>query len=442
MSVKKWILAFLLIGCLIFTFSPSLGALFNATSIWDVREQIVFLTGVCAISLMVLSVITSARFAVVNKMAGGLDKAYSIHKWAGIYAFVFSLLHWLTEKSAGWLIDLNIIAHPGKLGDSSQFSQFEIVLFRTGVLLAEISFYLIVILIILSLTKKVPYYFFRKIHKAFPVIFLVLAFHAVTAQLKENWLSSPAGYVLLLLIAVGCGAACWGLFQKIGRSRQVKSVVKAYDIQQNGMLKIDLQILAPWFNYQPGQYVFLTFSHNEEPHPFSIASFEADSRNLRFVIKEQGDFTRDLKNYIKVGQYVRIEGPYGEFTFNDRCERQIWIAGGIGIAPFLAKLEALARLENNEKTIDFWYCTSGCPFEHYPVSLPELCQRARVKLHHIDTIRQARLTVADIVKEVSNIEKVSIWFCGSQQFSASLQADLKQHRFDSRYFHYDRFNMR
>lgn len=442
MQAKKWIVSFLLIGCVIFAMSPSLQTLLNPSSIWDIREQIVFLTGVWAISLMVLSVITSARFTVVNNMMGGLDKAYFVHKWTGIYVFIFSLLHWLTEKLPGWLIGLNIIDHPGELGDGSRFSQLDIILFQSGVLFAEIVFYLLIVLIILSLIKKVPYHVFQKIHKVFPVIFIVLAYHAATAQNKDDWLSSPAGYLLLIFLMIGVGAALVSLCQKIGVSKQVKATIKAINTHQHVLLEIELQVLEKTFSYLAGQYIFLTFAHSKEPHPFSIASFNQDQTTLRIVIKELGDFTDSLKNHIEIGQIVLIEGPYGEFTFNDNNKHQIWIAGGIGITPFIARLEALIQQGGNQNVIDLWYCTAGCLDVQYPVSLQTLCDKANVTLHHIDTCQNTRLTLQSIEKSINNLMQTSIWFCGSSSFAKNLQISLKQHKFNLRHFHYDSFDMR
>lgn len=438
MQVKKWIVSFLLIGCVIFAVSPGLQTLLNPSSVWDIREQIVFLTGVWAISLMTLAVITSARFAVVNNMMGGLDKAYFIHKWAGIYAFIFSLLHWLTEKLPGWLIGLNIIAHPGELGDGSRFSQLDIMLFQSGVLLAEIAFYLLVVLILLSLIKKVPYHVFQKLHKVFPVIFIILAYHAATAQNKEDWLSSPAGYLLLILLVIGVGAALVSLCRKIGVSNQANATIQTVNIHQNTLLEIELQVLDKPFAYQAGQYIFLTFTHSKESHPFSIASFNDDQSKLRIAIKELGDFTRDLKNHIVVGQTVLIEGPYGEFTFDDSCERQVWIAGGIGITPFIARLEELALRQDHQTSIDFYYCSRGDVHEQYPAFLTALCQKANVNLHPINSSKEEYLSVASF----KDLNQTRIWFCGPSAFAESLQQDLKRHGFNLKQFHYDRFTMR
>jgi len=90
--------------------------------------------------------------------------------------------------------------------------------------------------------------------------------------------------------------------------------------------------------YKSGQFVFLRFNSKKvsnEPHPFSIAS-KSNDPELKVYIKKLGDFTNELSN-LKVGDKAIIEGPYGKFnfTYTKSNSDQIWIAGGIGITPFI-----------------------------------------------------------------------------------------------------------
>nr|WP_246253992.1 hypothetical protein [Comamonas jiangduensis] len=94
--------------------------------------------------------------------------------------------------------------------------------------------------------------------------------------------------------------------------------------------------------------MFASFEGLEGPHPFTIASAPDgyartdDGRQLlRLVIKPLGDYTQTLHARLQPGQTVRIEGPYGHFDGQGAARRvQVWIAGGVGITPFLALLQA------------------------------------------------------------------------------------------------------
>ncbi len=103
----------------------------------------------------------------------------------------------------------------------------------------------------------------------------------------------------------------------------------------------------PGFTFAPGQFAWLTLRASPfamREHPFSISSSPAlpDGR-LGFTIKELGDFTRTLGD-VRVGEVAFVDGPYGAFSI-DRVPSPagyVFLAGGIGIAPMLGMLRALA----------------------------------------------------------------------------------------------------
>ena len=88
-KAAKWSIFGLLLGVIIFLLSPSFKNLLSNTGFWNVKEQSLYLSGSIAIVFMVMSMLISVRFSFINNLAGGLDKAYIVHKWVGIWAFVF-----------------------------------------------------------------------------------------------------------------------------------------------------------------------------------------------------------------------------------------------------------------------------------------------------------------------------------------------------------------
>lgn len=75
-------------------------------------------------------------------------------------------------------------------------------------------------------------------------------------------------------------------------------------------------------------------------HPFSLSAVP-DGRSLRFTVKALGDHTASLQ-WLRPGTRVALEGPYGTMTPSARAsDRVLLVAGGIGITPLRAVLEAL-----------------------------------------------------------------------------------------------------
>lgn len=98
--------------------------------------------------------------------------------------------------------------------------------------------------------------------------------------------------------------------------------------------------------YQAGQFVWLNVGNSPfslKENPFSIASSPCDGPELRFLIKELGDFTRSLAQ-IKTGTPAYLDGPYGHLTVaGNNAPGIALIAGGVGLAPLLGILRDLSN---------------------------------------------------------------------------------------------------
>src|SRR5690606_16778189 len=104
-----------------------------------------------------------------------------------------------------------------------------------------------------------------------------------------------------------------------------------------------------------GQFLFVRFPEDKslnESHPFTISSAPAEEV-LRLTIKASGDFTRELFSKLTEGAHAVIEGAYGMFDYKRGGVKQIWIAGGIGVTPFLSFLRDMN--EDLAHDIDFYY---------------------------------------------------------------------------------------
>lgn len=108
------------------------------------------------------------------------------------------------------------------------------------------------------------------------------------------------------------------------------------------LLNLVTQNGEPIFDYRPGQYVMISYrneaGHMEEKHSFSIASSPTEQGVLRLGIRVMGKFTQGLVK-LKPGAEILTYGPFGSFSFNETLHTNaVFLAGGIGITPFLSAL--------------------------------------------------------------------------------------------------------
>ncbi len=307
--------------------------------------------------------------------------------------------------------------------------------------IGEWAFYAVVLLIALALIKRFPYRLFVKTHTLIALVYLALTFHAVVLMKFATW-TQPLGIVMGLLLVAGVASAVLVLTRQIGKRRQVEGTIEAqHYFPEMNVLETSILLEDGWKGHKSGQFAFVTFDPKEGQHPFTIASaWDASDPRIMFITKGLGDYTDFLPERLKVGSKAIVEGPYGGFTFDDTAKRQIWIGGGIGITPFIARMKHLAR-NPGAQVIDLFHSTT----ELAPDALKKLtadAAAADVTLHVMIDSRDGFLTGAKLRESVSDWQSASVWFCGPAGFGTALRNDMSGNGLPRGAFHQELFNMR
>jgi len=407
---------------------------------WSFYREGLNLTGLLAISLMSLTMILAIRPVWLERPLGGMDRIYRIHKWSGILAVIFAVSHWLVEMS-----DDVINAIFGSSGRRSKdgFSPFPEPIRDLGESLGEWSFYILIVLLALTLWKHFAYRLWRPLHRGMPALYLLLSFHSIVLAPASYWVQ-PIGLLLLVLLTAGSLASILSLTERIGRSRQVSGNIISVQNPSPDIVKVTCRLNVGWRGHHPGQFALVTFDTGEGHHPFTIASAERGDRSVTFAIKSLGDYTRTLAKKLVVGSTVKVEGPYGRFQLsraNSRA-RQVWIAGGIGITPFLAWLESLQSEGATLLTTDLYYCMQNRNTDPFVPRLQELCAMLpSVKLHLHDN-QTAELTAETLTLDQDDTKRIEVWFCGPRGLGKILRDDLRKTWSGNLRFHQEAFEMR
>src|SRR3546814_16999761 len=83
---------------------------------------------------------------------------------------------------------------------------------------------------------------------------------------------------------------------------------------------------------------------SEEWRSYSMACCSGAQR-LAFYIRlvEGGSFSTWLTESAQVGGHLELSEPHGSFFLRHEARPRLFIAGGTGLAPFLAMLESIDR---------------------------------------------------------------------------------------------------
>ena len=188
--------------------------------------------------------------------------------------------------------------------------------------------------------------------------------------------------------------------------------------------------------YLPGQYVYASFQ-NSQPKPFSLISSPND-RDLMLSIKSLGYITSKLKD-LPIGAKVRVRGPYGNFVFtNIPGKDQIWVAGGIGITPFISMSKFFVqepKISKNYK-IRLFYCANTSSKAVYFEELNKIAaQNENFRIIPFFTDKCGLITAKKIDELSGGLNGKEILMCGSPAMLDSLRKQL----FTMRAFNYGNF---
>jgi Na+-transporting NADH:ubiquinone oxidoreductase subunit F len=123
-----------------------------------------------------------------------------------------------------------------------------------------------------------------------------------------------------------------------------------------------LELVQPaTMNYVPGQYVQLLApayekSKQEVYRAYSIASDPAEKGVIDLIIRlvPGGICTTYCFEYLKEGDEVKINGPYGEFRLSETQAPIVFIAGGSGMAPIKCILHQMKNAANQRRAVYYF----------------------------------------------------------------------------------------
>ncbi len=312
----------------------------------EITHSLGELFGLVGMTMFALTFILSTRITLIEDIFDGLDKVYIAHAILGGSALILILAHpiFLVLKfvpaqtdlaakyllpSSYWSVNLGIIALVGMIA-----------------------------LIMITLFTKIKYHRWKFTHEFLGPIFILAALHIFLVRNSIAQDNIFAGYYIYAaaVSAIGIFGYSYSLFIK---ERVYKNAVYSISSIQtkDEVIKITITPEHKPISYRSGQFIFIRFYNeniSKEAHPFSIASRSNDN-DITVYAKNLGDYTSKMV-HLKKGDKVSVEGPYGRFNYKRYSKsEQVWIAGGIGITPFIGMAQDIFYDPNPESNITLIY---------------------------------------------------------------------------------------
>lgn len=379
------------------------------------------------IVLMAVSLFLSTRPKWAEKYFGGLDKMYITHRHTGTAAFLLILAHVLTVPitTTGWAL---------------------------GNYLAVIAFTGIVTIVLVTLAPRIPflnrlnggdYEDWKKLKRYIGIFFILGFIHSLTLP---NALDARTAITwTMLFFIIGTVSYLYtevfgGLFKQF-----LPYKVQAVKHPNNSTTEVTLSAKKQAIKkHRAGQFLFVRFPGDKdlnESHPFTISSAPSED-TLRLTIKASGDFTRELFAQLKDNADAIVEGPYGMFNYKTGGTKQIWIAGGIGLTPFLSFLRDMNG--NLAHDVDLYY-TVRHPEE--AIFLDEIegidKKNSRLKVHRRFTAKEGSLTIEKIVENAGgNVSGHHVYMCGPLPMVQAFEKKFLDLKVPRENIHFEEFNFR
>jgi predicted ferric reductase len=391
-----------------------------------VRAYVGEILGSLLIVLMSCSLFLSTRPKWVEPFFGGLDKMYLTHRRISTSAFLLMFVHLLTVP----ISTVNL---------------------RLGNYLAMISFLGIVAIVLPTLAPRIPflskltngtYEGWKKLHRFIGIFFITGFIHSLTinglsAFVAINWVQIffIIGTVSYLYTEV------FGQFFK----KYLPYTVEAVNHPNNSTTEVVLRAKKdPIQKQRAGQFLFVRFPKEktlDESHPFTISSAPREDV-LRVTIKASGDFTRHLFGNLQAGMDAVIEGAYGMFDYKTGGQKQIWVAGGIGVTPFLSFIRDMDG--NLAQDVDFYYTVRHREEAIFVDEIEAVAKKnPRLKAYVRFSSTGGSLTVDEIMKNAGgNITGHHVYMCGPLPMVQAFEKKFLEAKIPAASIHYEEFNFR
>lgn len=387
------------------------------------------ITGLLGMVLLSINFVLSARFKFLDEWFNGLNRVYIKHHTIGILAFCFLLFH-----PTFLVVQYLFISLKASFDFLFSTSNFPVILGETALLV-------FIVLMVITLYLNFKYQNWKNTHKYLGLVLFLGIFHMllIPSDISNN---SFLKYYMLLITSLGALSYLYRTVFKLYKKREYKYRLEEVRKINNNTVELKLKPLNHEMKYMPGQFVFVRFDGGgllSESHPFSISS--GLEKEITLGIKALGDFT-SMVYLMKPGATCLVEGPFGVFSFTKATsKRQVWVAGGIGITPFLGMARQAATGGVADYKIDLYYSVKNNTEAAFAEEFVEISKRnSNFKFHQHFSEKDGFIS-AGVIKNDTDIAGAEVFLCGPQAFMENLRNQFIDLGINNKKIHSEEFNL-
>jgi predicted ferric reductase len=200
------------------------------------------------------------------------------------------------------------------------------------------------------------------------------------------------------------------------------------DVRRLGATTLDvaLEPVRERMTFSPGQFIFLVLGGpgGWERHPFSVSS-SPEQRRVEVTIKAAGDYTHDLFDRLQPGVPAKLAGPFGGFDYRRGGHDQVWIAGGIGITPFISWIRSMDG--SFDRDVDFYYAVSNAADAVYLDEIEAAALRHRsLRVHVVASDSDGQLSVDEVAAAMPPGISAWVYMCGPPAMMKAFATGLQR----------------
>lgn len=221
------------------------------------------------------------------------------------------------------------------------------------------------------------------------------------------------------------------------------------DVQQLSPSTISLVLQGPGIDklaFLPGQYANLEVPGTTQTRAYSFSSLPAEGK-VSFLIRNvpQGLMSGYLTERAKPGDTIKLAGPIGSFYLRPVTRPVLMLAGGTGLAPFLAMLDKLVAQGGCDQPIHMIYGVNTDAdvvelerLDAFKAVLPNFSYAVCVVDEDSQWPRKGYVT-NHLEPAQLHDGNVDIYLCGPPPMVEAVANHLRERSVEPASFHYEKF---